>query len=143
MTRIKSARGAAILELAVTLPLILLVAVGIFEFGRAYETLQVLTNAAREGARVAVLPGQPAGAAQTRVKDYMKLGGLNDTTATITITATQISLGGVATTPGSKVTVSYPFSFMVLQPVARLVVSNSTLGGNFTMSAQAEMRNEQ
>ena len=31
--------------------------VGIFEFGRAYQTWQVLTNAAREGARMAVISG--------------------------------------------------------------------------------------
>src|SRR4051812_1436516 len=50
-------RGAALIEAAVTLPLILLVSVAIFEFGRAYQTWQVLTNAAREGARVAVIQG--------------------------------------------------------------------------------------
>ena len=52
----RSEKGAALVEAAVTLPLLLLVSVGIFEFGRAYQTWQVLTNAAREGARVAVLP---------------------------------------------------------------------------------------
>ena len=50
--RTNSERGAALLEVALTLPLLLLVAVGIFEFGRAYQTWQVLTNAAREGARL-------------------------------------------------------------------------------------------
>ena len=47
-------RGAALLEAAITMPIILLISVGIFEFGRAYQTWQVLTNAAREGARLAV-----------------------------------------------------------------------------------------
>jgi Flp pilus assembly protein TadG len=55
-------RGSALLEMALTLPLLLLICVGIFEFGRAYQTQQVLTNAAREGARVAILSGQPPGA---------------------------------------------------------------------------------
>src|SRR5439155_4823448 len=54
--RSRSERGAAIIETALTLPLLLLVAVGIFELGRAYQTWEVLTNAAREGARVAILP---------------------------------------------------------------------------------------
>ena len=40
-------RGAALIETAMVLPLLLLVTVGIFEFGRAYQTWQVLTNAAR------------------------------------------------------------------------------------------------
>ena len=40
-------RGAALLEVAMTLPLLLLLSVTIFEFGRAFQTWQVLTNAAR------------------------------------------------------------------------------------------------
>jgi Flp pilus assembly protein TadG len=142
MTRLKSARGTAMLEVALTLPLVLLVAVGIFEFGRAYETMQVLTNAAREGARVAILPGQPTDAVRARVSSYMALGGLTACNTCIVVTTTQVSIGGTATAPGSKVTVNYPFSFMVLQPVANLVVKGSKVGGSFTMSAQAEMRNE-
>ena len=143
MRRVTNERGAALLEVALTLPLLLLVAAGIFEFGRAYQTQQVLTNAVREGARVAVLPNQPSGAAETRVTTYLAAGQLpNVGSATVTVTPTTISLGG-ATTPGSRVTVNYPFSFMVLQPVARLVVGNSNLGTALTMSASAEMRNEQ
>jgi len=144
MTRIKSARGAAIIEVALTLPLLLLVSVGIVEFGRAYQTQQVLTNAAREGARVAVLPVQPAGAVQARVTQYLTAGQIaNPSKATVTVAATQISLGGGSTAPGSKVTVTYPYSFMVLQPVARLVVSGSKVGQSITMTAVVEMRNEQ
>jgi len=143
MKRITSDRGAALLEVALTLPLLLLVTVGIFEFGRAYQTQQVLTNAAREGARVAVLPGQPTGAARSRVTAYLTGGQLpNAGSATIQVTQTQIAIGGT-TTPGSRVTVDYPFTFMVIQPVANLVVRNSTLGAPITMSAVAEMRNEQ
>jgi len=143
MKRFTSARGTALLEVALTLPLILLVSVSIFEFGRAYQTMQVLTNAAREGARVSVLPSQPQGAVEARVNDYLVAGQVpNANTATVVVTATQVSIG-TGTTSGSKVTVSYPFSFMVFQPVAKLVVKNSTLGGGFTMSATAEMRNEQ
>ena len=50
---VKNERGAALLETAVTLPIVLMICVGVFEFGRAYQTWQLLTNAAREGARVA------------------------------------------------------------------------------------------
>ena len=53
----RNERGAALVEAAVTIPLILLISVAIFEFGRAYQTWQVLTNAAREGARVAIISG--------------------------------------------------------------------------------------
>ena len=139
-----SERGTAILETAMTLPLLLLVSVGIFEFGRAYQTWQVLTNAAREGARVAVLPGAVPGAAEARVRAYMTNGQLpNAASATVAVTASTVDIGGGATAPASVVTVSYPFSFVVLQPVANLLVSGSTVGGDVTLVASSEMRNEQ
>jgi hypothetical protein len=40
------------------------------------------------------------------------------------------------------VDVALPFTFIVLQPVARLVVSGSTVGAPLTMSTSATMRNE-
>ena len=49
-------RGQAIIELALTLPLLLLVVLGVFDFGLMFQRFEVVTNAAREGARVAVLP---------------------------------------------------------------------------------------
>ena len=70
--------GAALLEVALTLPLLLLVAVGIFEFGRAYQTWQILTNAAREGARIAVLPGIDDDAVEERVQQYLAAGLIPD-----------------------------------------------------------------
>ena len=39
-------------------------------------------------------------------------------------------------------TVNYPFSFIVLQPVARLVVPGTSLGSPIIMAASAMMRNE-
>ena len=138
-----SERGTAIIETAVTLPLLLLVAVGIFEFGRAYQTWQVLTNAAREGARVAVLPSSGPSAAQDRVIQYLNLGQLpNPSSATVSVTANTVDIGGGNVANTSVVTVTYPFSFVVLQPVASLVVNGSTLASSVTLTAQAEMRNE-
>jgi Flp pilus assembly protein TadG len=143
-TRAKAGeRGAALLETALALPLILLIAVGIFEFGRAYQTWQILTNAAREGARVAVLPGLPESAPITRAREYLTAGQLPlAAQADIAVTAATVDLGGGATAGASRVTVSYPFQFIVLQPVARLVVRGSTLGAPLTMTASTVMRNE-
>src|SRR6187399_1126377 len=95
--RFRSQRGAAMIEAAMTLPLLLLVCVGILEFGRAYQTWQVLTNAAREGARIAVLPGMDDTAVRTRVREYMAIGQLpkaNDAVVTIDIDRTRtVSIG--------------------------------------------------
>jgi Flp pilus assembly protein TadG len=141
--RFRSERGAAIIETALTLPLLLLVSVGIFEFGRAYETWQIMTNAAREGARIAVLPSPPPGAVDARVREYLALGGLtSDQTVGVAVTPMPVSLGAAGNASGSRVTVTYPFTFMVLQPVAQLVVSGSTVGGPITLTAAATMRNE-
>jgi len=135
--------GAALIEAAFVLPILLFVSVGIIEFGRAFQTWQVVTNAAREGARVAVLSGMDDTAVTTRVKDYLKMGIDKPTAALITINrATTVSLGGVATAPASRVQVDYPFTFIVLQPLATLLVKDSTTGAAFTMRSAAIMRNE-
>lgn len=41
--------GQALVEFALALPLVLLLILGVLEFGRAFQTKIVLTNAAREG----------------------------------------------------------------------------------------------
>ena len=137
-------QGTALLETAMTLPLLLIVSVGIFEFGRAYQTWQVLTNAAREGARLSVLPNVAAGSVQTRVRSYLTSGQLdNAANATITIDpAATVDIGSGVTATASLVTIGYPFQFIVLQPVARLLVSGSTLGAPMTITTSAKMRNE-
>ena len=140
---VRSERGAALVEAAFALPLLLLVCVGIIEFGRLYQTWQVMTNAAREGARVAVLPAQPNGGVDARVRQYLQMGGLNsDNTVGVDVTAVDLSLGGGVNASGSRVTVTYPFSFMALQPVARLVVAGSMAGAPITLTSSATMRNE-
>lgn len=136
-------RGNALLEMAMTLPLLLLVCVAIFELGRAYQTQQILTNAAREGARLAVLPGASAGNIQTRVREYLSMGQIaNAATATVAVNSTAAIPMGAGTVSASVVTVSLPFQFTVLGPVARLVSSTSTIGAPIVLSAAAQMRNE-
>jgi hypothetical protein len=142
--RRESEKGAALLEAAITIPMLLLIAVGIFEFGRAYQTWQVLTNAAREGARVAVLPDPTPGLAEQRVFDYLDAGQLNSDPETVDVVVNRtdsIIVNGVSVC-ASRVTVDYPFQFMVIGPVAQLVASGSDLGGALTMRAEAIMRNE-
>ena len=148
MTRIRTLlggeQGTALLETALTLPLLLLVSVGIFEFGRAFQTWQVLTNAAREGARLAVTPNPPAGGVDARVRSYLTSGQLDNAAgATVVVDpAATVPIGGGATASASLVTVTYPFQFMVLQPVASLLVSGTTLGAPITLTSSAKMRNE-
>jgi Flp pilus assembly protein TadG len=69
-------RGNAVIELALTLPLLLLVVLGIFDFGLMFQRYEVVTNAAREGARVGVLPGYSQADAQNRALQYLASGGI-------------------------------------------------------------------
>ena len=149
-SRARREDGAALVETAFVLPIMLLVSVGIFEFGRAYQTWQVITNATREGARVAVLPEYNDDSVKARVRTYLKDGGLpaaivDDTAKTnvdITATTIPVDVGGTVTASAARVVVEYPFEFMVLQPVAQLVVNGSLAGEPFTMRMTTIMRNE-
>ena len=131
-------RGAALLETAVTLPIILMICVGIFEFGRAYQTWQTLTNAAREGARVAVSRSTTDLEVETAVRSYMAAERLgNAGTAPIAVNR-KVALGS---NTGTEITIQYPFSFILLDPAVRFV-RPATTGAPLTMSAVAIMRNE-
>ncbi len=143
MQRWRKQRGAALVEAAMVLPILLLISAGIFEFGRAYQTWQVLTNAAREGARVAVLPNGGPASTEALVRQYMQDGQLSKfATAAVSVDrAAAITVNGAPQT-ASRVVIDYPFDFMVLAPVAQLVASGSTVGGSLIMRASAQMRNE-
>src|SRR5256885_9116640 len=110
MTRYRNERGAALIETAITLPLLMLVCVGVFEFGRAYQTWQVLTNAAREGARVAVLPGSATADVTARVRQYLTSGALQDpASAGVDVAVGTVDIGGGRTGANTSiVTVTYP-----------------------------------
>jgi Flp pilus assembly protein TadG len=138
--RIRSQRGSALIETALTLPILLLVSVSIFEFGRAYQTWEVMTNAAREGARIAVLDGTTDSAVRARVNQYLGVGGLEAQPDANISVVRNVPLTTNST--ASQVQINYPFAFMVLNPIAQLVVPSSTLGGPITMHASALMRNE-
>lgn len=141
MKRLRNQKGAALLETAITLPLVLLVTVSIFEFGRAYQTWQVLTNAAREGARIAVLADATDAQVTTAVRNYMSTGQLPKATTASVAIERAVPFG--KSSSASRITVSYPFNFMVLNPVIRLVKPGSQTGqGTTTMVSVALMRNE-
>ena len=82
-------RGAALVEMALVLPLFLLVVLGIIEFGRAMMVCQMVTNAAREGARRAILEDSTNTAVEQQVNDFLTSAlnvSASDVTTTITIT---------------------------------------------------------
>jgi hypothetical protein len=77
------------------------------------------------------------------VRAYMSNGQLTKSaTASVVINeAASINVNGTLVS-ASMVTVDYPFEFIMLQPVVRLVSPGATVGGPITMRATAIMRNE-
>lgn len=57
-----SERGAAAVEFALLAPVLIMILLGIMEFGRAYNAQISLTNAAREGVRVMAVTNDQASA---------------------------------------------------------------------------------
>jgi Flp pilus assembly protein TadG len=55
-----SAAGQSLVEVAFVLPVLLLMLLGIFDFGRAIYAYNAVSNAAREAARVAIVDQKPA-----------------------------------------------------------------------------------
>lgn len=77
-------RAAAVVEMAVVSPLLLTLMFGIVEYGRRIMVHQALVNAAREGARVAVLQGATEDDIRTRVANYLTGAGIPSYSVNIT-----------------------------------------------------------
>jgi Flp pilus assembly protein TadG len=136
-------RGAELVEFAFAFPLLLLVMLGIIDFGLMFQRYEVVTNAAREGARVSILPGYADADVQARVTQYLTAGGLTGT-ATVTVGAAQaISVGSqcIAVRP---VTVSYQNQFLFLGPILGLmgVVGGSGSLADKPLNATSSMRSK-
>lgn len=81
---IRDEGGQAAVEFALVLPFLLVLIVGIVEFGRAWNEHQVITDAARETARAASLPGDITVADAKKVAyDAMLNAGIDTSKAII------------------------------------------------------------
>ena len=78
-------RGAAFLEMALVLPILLSILLGIFEMGRVMLVTHVSTSAAREACRKAIIPG----ATQTEIIDivnsYLDSGNISESGRVVSI----------------------------------------------------------
>jgi len=116
-------RGAAAVEMALVLPLLLLVLFGLVDFGRGFNAQMQVTQAAREAVRVMALGGN-AGDASARVA--AATGGLSAPLPAITAT-TPCAVGN--TTANATVTVAYSFTFITpLGPIAGLIGASNLPG---------------
>ena len=82
---IKQRRGAAVAEFAIVAPIFILLVFGMIEFGRAVMVQQVLVNASREGARLAVLDGTTVSEIEQRIDFYLNSSTINNETIIYTV----------------------------------------------------------
>lgn len=135
MATLKSIRtgeqGQAIVEMALTLPLLLLIVFGMFDFGLLFQKYEVVTNAAREGARLAVLTTEYTTAdAQSRALQYLASGGITGTCSAgtagslcVTVTPGTTTITGTTppvTVSEMVVTVEYDYQFNFVGPILTL-----------------------
>ena len=92
-------------EFAFVAPVLVLLVFGMIEFGRMVMVQQVLTNAAREGARVGILDDATKSDVEDVVEDY--LDASNIAGATVTVTPDPPSNAGY----GDAVTVTVDIEF--------------------------------
>jgi Flp pilus assembly protein TadG len=142
--RHRSERGAVLIEAGLTLPLLLLVVLGIMDFGRLFQRYEVLTNAAREGARVAVLPLTYSNAEiGDRVRQYLTAGGLDASlapTPVVARTTVRIALPAGPCISLATVTATYPHTYSFVGGIVRFF--GGTGFGVTQLTATASMRSE-
>jgi Flp pilus assembly protein TadG len=139
-------KGAAVVEFAVVLPLLLLILFGIIEFGVLLYDKAVITNASREGARAAIVYGYDPNLEQIQrlsdaeisavVTSYVsaKLISFGTGTPVTTITPpdpTQVPSGNPIT-----VTVTYHYDFLIVPAFISNFLGGINLVGATTMRAE-------
>jgi Flp pilus assembly protein TadG len=125
----RTRRGAEVLELAIVLVLFLYITFGVFEFGRMMIVRELITHAAREGARRGVVVGATDAQALAAIDDRLTAAGISGYSRSIT--------PSIAATPrlgAFKVQVSVPFNAVDWGVMWWL--------GSSTLTAEVEMRKE-
>jgi Flp pilus assembly protein TadG len=138
----RSETGAELVEFAMTAPLMLVLIGGITDFARLFQSYEVVTNATREGARLASLPGyafNDYAAVRNRIAQYITAGGATGTHTTV-VGVEPISLGGEAVASGVRVTVTYTHGFWFIAPLYALL--SGTFETTLAYSTTSIMRTE-
>ena len=146
---IRGREGQALAEFALILPVLFLLIAGIIEFGRAWNIKQAVTDAAREGARYAVVqntftPGD-ADPVIDKVKERLTLANITTTDPPTTITVTpeaylKCPIGEMPAASGAQITVLVETKYRMawVGAIMQWAGGSSTI----TISSNATMRNE-
>lgn len=145
----KRQKGAAVVEFAVILPLLLLILFGIVEFGFLLYNQAMLTNASREGARagiVAQTPRRSTAYITGIVNNYTANFLVNFKSGTDPVVATTVKVNDVEADPSSvgmvsaedylTVELSYDYHFLLIDNLVSGIGINKTLHASSTMRAE-------
>ena len=128
-------RGAAAVEFALLLPVLLTILFGIIEFGMIMYGREIVTNATREGARAGIVQGPPkrtSGQITTISTNYLTGTGIK--TADVSFNA----VGAGLTNPNTlTVTATYRYSFLIPYIPAVVGIPNPLI-----INTQTVMRHE-
>jgi Flp pilus assembly protein TadG len=125
-------RGAAAVEMALLLPLLLLLIFGVIDFGRMLNAQITVTEAAREGARAAAIQNSQT-AAENRVARVMS-------GATVVVQPDDTPCDGTSLSADATVRVSTTFTFVTpVGAIAGLFVSPAGFGGPVTLTGTGVM----
>lgn len=105
-------RGSELVEMAVVMPIFLIIIMAIIDFGFLFQRYEVVHNAAREGARLAVVGSPSDAVVQARVQNYLTSSGVTGS-ATAQVSTTSVTVSGTSVS-AKTVTVLYPSSFLFL-----------------------------
>lgn len=136
-------RGTAVVEMALVLPIFVAVVLGIIEFGRAMMVGQMVTNAARESTRLAIIDGSTNSSVTTWVKDFLQ-SSIGVASADVTVQITVEAAPGNPS-PGNQIGNALPRDLVTVRvevPFDKV----SYIPGNYLngkkLSAQSSMRHE-
>jgi Flp pilus assembly protein TadG len=118
-------RGQSLIEMALILPALILILMGILDLGRAYYSMVVLNDAAAEGAAYAAI--YPAREQQIKERAADSSRALVQLTPDmVTVEYEQIPVSS-----GDMITVTVEFEYMLMTPVINAIVP----GGSLSMKA--------
>lgn len=129
------------MEMALVLPIFTMLVFGIIEFGRGFMIMQLVTNAAREGCRRAIIDGSTNSDVTNYIKTFMQTSGNVAQSATnVTITVTPAA-GNPANPSNSLsscqsrdlVTVKVEIPFSAVQLITAKYLAGKTLKGEASM----------
>lgn len=100
----KSRRGAHIVEMALVLPILIMIVFGIIEFARANQIRQTVKQAAYEGARVGITADATVAAVQAQANSVLTSVGITGGTVTVSPNPITTSTAFVTVTVSASAT---------------------------------------